>query len=105
MGFIIDRCKDRSFFAKEMLVGNCVAVAMLVIMPRLGPWMDRKLQIHKSMFVRLVVSAFMLAVVDLMMAFPEDEFSMLTLGCIQAFLNVMMLNTSLSLASKLRSGQ
>ncbi|CAJ1335761.1 unnamed protein product [Effrenium voratum] len=105
MGFIIDRCKDRSFFAKEMLVGNCVAVAMLVIMPRLGPWMDRKLQIHKSMFVRLVVSAFMLAVVDLMMAFPEDEFSMLTLGCIQAFLNVMMLNTSLSLASKLRSGR
>eukprot|EP00435_Cladocopium_sp_Y103_P047606 s130_g14.t1 len=98
MGFIIDRCKDRSFFTKEMLLGNGVAVVMLLLMPKIGPWMQRRFQLQRSIFLRLVLSTHCLALVNLLMSLPEDEISMLVMGAVQSFLNAMVLNTSHSLA-------
>lgn len=99
MGFIIDRCKDRSFFTKEMLLGNGVAVVMLLLMPKIGPWMQRRFQLQRSIFLRLVLSTHCLALVNLLMSLPEDEISMLVMGAVQSFLNAMVLNTSHSLAA------
>lgn len=99
MGFIIDRCKDRSFFTKEMLLGNGVAVVMLLLMPKIGPWMQRRFQLQRSIFLRLVLSTHCLALVNLLMSLAEDEISMLVMGAVQSFLNAMVLNTSHSLAA------
>jgi len=102
MGFLIDKCRDRSFFAKEMLLGHSVAVPMLLVMPSLGPWLDRKIGILRSLALRLPISIFSLCLVDLAMAFPEDEASMLAIGLGQSLLNVLVMGASSSLASKLK---
>lgn len=91
MGFLIDRCRDRSFFAQEMLVGNGAVVLGLLLWTRLSA----------SIFTRLVLGTFSLFLVDLLMAFPEHENVMLALGFLQGLLNVTVLSTILSLASEL----
>jgi len=93
MGFFIDRCKNPSFFAQEMLVGNGAVLLGLLLWTRLSA----------SIFARLVLGTFFLFLVDLLMAFPEDEKMMLALGFLQGLLNVTVLSTILSLASELEN--
>ncbi|CAE6953189.1 SLC22A1 [Symbiodinium sp. CCMP2592] len=93
MGFFIDRCKNPSFFAQEMLVGNGAVLLGLLLWTRLSA----------SIFARLVLGTFFLFLVDLFMAFPEDEKTMLALGFLQGLLNVTVLSTTLSLASELEN--
>ena len=71
---------------------------MLLLMPKIGPWMQRRLELQRSIFVRLVLSTHCLALVNLLLSLPEDEVSMLMMGAVQSFLNSMVLNTSHSLA-------
>lgn len=82
-----------------MLLGNGVAVVMLLLMPKIGPWMQRRFQLQRSIFLRLVLSTHCLALVNLLMSLAEDEISMLVMGAVQSFLNAMVLNTSHSLAA------
>ena len=105
MGFIIDRCKDRSFFTKEMLLGNSIAVVVLLLMPKIGPWLQNTFQLQRSIFLRLVLSTHCLALVNLLMALAEDEISMLLMGAVQSFLNAMVLNTSHSLAAAMNGNR
>ena len=103
MGFLLDRCRDRGFLAKEMLVGNGAVAAGLLLLPRVFTWMDSSAGIVASLALRLIGSTLILFLVDALMAFPEDEDVMLALGFLQGLLNVVVLNTSLSLASELEN--
>lgn len=69
-----------------MLLGNGVAVVMLLLMPKIGPWMQRRFQLQRSIFLRLVLSTHCLALVNLLMSLAEDEISMLVMGAVQSFL-------------------
>eukprot|EP00438_Fugacium_kawagutii_P017681 Skav211278 [mRNA] locus=scaffold2429:90466:91739:+ [translate_table: standard] len=84
-----------------MLLGNGVAVLMLLVMPKLGRWMQRTFHLQRSIFLRLVLSTYCLALVNLLMSLAEDEISMLAMGAVQSFLNAMVLNTSHSLVGSM----
>ncbi|CAK8995387.1 unnamed protein product [Durusdinium trenchii] len=104
MGFIIHQSKDRSFFTKEMLLGNGIAVATHLFLRREEVEVEISVPFQKrlvSIFRRLVLSSLFLAVVNFFMAFCESEMSMLTLGSVQSFFNAILLNTSHALTKPL----
>ena len=88
-----------------MLLGNSIAVVVLLLMPKIGPWLQRTFQLQRSIFLRLVLSTHCLALVNLLMALAEDEISMLLMGAVQSFLNAMVLNTSHSLAAAMNGNR
>ena len=92
-------------YRKEMLLGNSIAVVVLLLMPKIGPWLQRTFQLQRSIFLRLVLSTHCLALVNLLMALAEDEISMLLMGAVQSFLNAMVLNTSHSLAAAMNGNR
>ena len=92
-------------YGKEMLLGNSIAVVVLLLMPKIGPWLQNTFQLQRSIFLRLVLSTHCLALVNLLMALAEDEISMLLMGAVQSFLNAMVLNTSHSLAAAMNGNR
>ncbi|CAE7894152.1 SLC22A1 [Symbiodinium sp. KB8] len=99
MGFLIDRCRDRSFFAQAC--PESLRVRDVGGKRSRGAGfaaLDTALSFHLH---SLGLGTFSLFLVDLLMAFPEHENVMLALGFLQGLLNVTVLSTILSLASEL----
>ena len=87
-----------------MLLGNGIAVMMHSFLQREGHfWQMNEASRPRSIFRRLVLSSLSLALVNFLMAFCEDEVSILLMGSVQSLFNALVLNTSHSLTSTLKA--
>eukprot|EP00930_Biecheleria_cincta_P024096 TRINITY_DN17297_c1_g1_i1.p1 TRINITY_DN17297_c1_g1~~TRINITY_DN17297_c1_g1_i1.p1 ORF type:complete len:1064 (+),score=147.42 TRINITY_DN17297_c1_g1_i1:413-3193(+) len=103
MGYYIDVCRDRSVFAKQMLVGFFGVALMALISPIFNAWMERKLKIVRSMFIRIIFAIVFLAFLDLLLPMPQMESAIMMLGFTQSVFNAVIMSAASGLAEKLRA--
>lgn len=104
MGYYIDACRDRSIFAKQMLVGYCGLALMTPLLPSLSAWVDCNFKILRSVFLRIVFAILCLAFVDVLMPIPNTEPGIMALGFTQSVFNAIIIFAAKGIAERVESG-
>jgi len=104
MSYSVDYFKDRSIFAKMMLSVICAQIPLLMFMPHLTRWLDKKFMIHRSILIRLGGCIFALFALNLCNAFIRTECGLLVLGWVIGLASISVLDTSILIADNLPNG-